>query len=106
MFLSETTMANLQAQERFDSNGDPGSVGLKWENWKRALAIYLEAANTEDSRKKKAILLHTGGLGVQEIFYNLPGANITDTDISATDAYESAADQYFSPKYSRLYERL
>jgi len=66
--------STLPSLEKFDCDDDPGSVGLRWEKWKRALQIFLIAANIKDEETKRATLLHTGGLGLQEIFYNIPGA--------------------------------
>lgn len=66
--------STLSSLEKFDCDGEPGSVGLRWEKWKRAFHIFLEAANIEKEETKKATLLHTGGLGLQKIFYSIPRA--------------------------------
>nr|CAI5853465.1 unnamed protein product [Callosobruchus analis] len=91
--------------EKFDCEGDPSSVGARWERWKRALFIYLEASGIDSIEKKKASLLHFGGLELQEIFYNLPENDIES--IGNADAFEVAIrklDAYFAPKQSKLYE--
>ncbi|XP_023312364.1 uncharacterized protein K02A2.6-like [Anoplophora glabripennis] len=101
-------MSNLVALEPFDCDGDVGSVGIKWEKWKRALGIYLEAANIEIPSKKRATLLHMGGLGIQEIYYNLPGAHVSMVNPGDIDVYKIAVeklDNYFAPKQSKIYER-
>ncbi|XP_053607193.1 uncharacterized protein K02A2.6-like [Plodia interpunctella] len=57
-------------------------------------------------RKKKAALLHFGGLDLQEIFYNLPGADVEPSE--GTDVFKiaiSKLDAYFAPKQCTLYER-
>nr|CAI5850825.1 unnamed protein product [Callosobruchus analis] len=77
-----------------------------WAKWKRALGIYLDAANIDNPSKKKATLLHVGGLGIQEIYYNLPGAHVEPTEDN--DVYEIALrklEKYFAPKQSKVYER-
>nr|CAI5867977.1 unnamed protein product [Callosobruchus analis] len=77
-----------------------------WEKWKRALGIYLDAANIDNPSKKRATLLHVGGLGIQEIYYNLPGAHVEPTEDN--DVYEIAIrklEEYFAPKQSKVYER-
>ncbi|XP_030766846.1 uncharacterized protein LOC115890686 [Sitophilus oryzae] len=100
---------NLNALESFDCEGDIGSVGLKWEKWKRAFEIYIEATNIDTPQKKRATLLHVGGLGIQEIYYNLPGAHIATSEANQdTDVYKIALeslDRYFAPKQSKLFER-
>jgi len=51
--------STLISLEKFDCNDDPGSIGLKWEKWKRAFQIFLIAANIKDEKIKRATLLHT-----------------------------------------------
>nr|CAI5847857.1 unnamed protein product [Callosobruchus analis] len=53
--------STLPALERFDLKGENASVGLKWERWKRALSIYLKAADIKAPLKQRATLLHFGG---------------------------------------------
>lgn len=92
--------------DKFDCQGDPTSVGVRWERWKRALFIYLEASNIDRDVKKRASLLHFGGQELQEIFYNIPGANVTATN--EVDVFTTAItklDEYFAPKQSKVYER-
>ncbi|XP_022836497.1 uncharacterized protein K02A2.6-like [Spodoptera litura] len=92
--------------EKFDCEGEPTSVGARWERWKRALLIYLEAAGIERSEKKRASLLHFGGLALQEIFHNIPDANIPAAD--GVDVFAVAIkklDEFFLPKQSKVYER-
>lgn len=93
--------------DHFDCEGDPTSVGARWERWKRALEIYLVAANIESSEKKLATLLHVGGLPIQDVYYNLPAAD-SHNSTSDLDVYKEALgklDNYFSPKQSCVYER-
>ncbi|CAB3244910.1 unnamed protein product [Arctia plantaginis] len=98
-------MSQLQIPtiEPFDCEGDPTSLGSRWERWKRALEIYFIATDTNDQNTKRAILLHSGGMILQDIYFNIPGAHVT-----ATDVYDTAVkklDEYFSPKQSYLFER-
>nr|CAI5840492.1 unnamed protein product [Callosobruchus analis] len=68
---------SMSSVENFDCDGDAPSVALRSEKWKRALNIYLEAANIEEAPKKRAVLLHMGGLSLQEIYHNIPGHTLT-----------------------------
>ncbi|KAG6454310.1 hypothetical protein O3G_MSEX008647 [Manduca sexta] len=104
MTHASSALPNL---DHFDCEGDPTSVGTRWEKWKRALSIYLLAANIDTPEKKRATLLHVGGLALQEVYYNLPGADVC-TAHEGADVYEIALqklDAYFAPKQSRIYER-
>ncbi|XP_075981602.1 uncharacterized protein LOC142980155 [Anticarsia gemmatalis] len=101
--MSQTQIPTI---EPFDCEGDPTSLGSRWDRWKRALEIYFVATNTKDQSTKRAILLHSGGMVLQDIYFNIPGAHVTDPD--ATDVYDTAVkklDDYFSPKQSYLFER-
>lgn len=99
-------MSQIAPLEAFDCEGDTTSVGLRWEKWKKALEIYLTTLNIDKPEKKRATLLHTGGLTLQDIYYNIPGAHVTDNN--SGDVYQTAIqklDEYFSPKQSSVYER-
>ncbi|CAH1994743.1 unnamed protein product [Acanthoscelides obtectus] len=92
--------------EKFECNGESTSVGARWDRWKRALFIYLEAANIDRDIKKRASLLHFGGLDLQEVFYNIPGANVEPAE--GVDVFEiaiSKLDAYFAPRQSKVFER-
>lgn len=56
--------------------------------------------------KKRATLLHTGRLPLQDIYYNIPGAQVEETkDVDVYKVALSKLDEYFSPKQSKVYER-
>ncbi|XP_029166467.1 uncharacterized protein K02A2.6-like isoform X1 [Nylanderia fulva] len=98
--------STLTSLNCFDCDGDPASVGTRWEKWKRALEIYLLALNIDKPANKRATLLHTGGLTLQDIYYNIPGAHVDEAE--GVDVYKVALnklDEYFSPKQSKVYER-
>lgn len=98
-------MSQIPPLETFDCEGEPASVGLRWEKWKRGLEIFLTATDVSDPKKRKANLLHLGGLTLQEIYHNLPDEQEAE---HGGDEYEIAIkklDEYFSPKQSKIYER-
>lgn len=100
-------MSHIPPLESLDCDGDPASVGLRWEKWKRALELYLTATNVTTAEAKRALLLHMGGLPLQEIYYNIPGAHV-ETAGDNNDVFTVAVnklDEYFAPKQSRVYER-
>lgn len=93
--------------DKFECGGEPTSLGILWERWKRALLIYIDAAGIDKNEKKKASLLHFGGQELQEIFYNIPDPNTEDGGLRR-DVFQVALaklDSYFSPKQSKVYER-
>lgn len=96
-------MSQLAPLEAFDCEGDATSVGLRWEKGKRGLEIYLLALNIDESQKKRATLLHVGGLALQEIFHNIPGAFVEHSD--SVDVYQISIqklDEHFAPKQQHL----
>ncbi|KAJ8977867.1 hypothetical protein NQ317_004776 [Molorchus minor] len=78
-------MANtIPPLEPLDCEGDPASLGIR------------------------ALLLHSGGIALQEIFYNLPGANVDSPSEENINIFEIALeklDEFFAPKQSVIYER-
>ncbi|XP_049886660.1 uncharacterized protein LOC126381182 isoform X2 [Pectinophora gossypiella] len=108
------SQSQLPPLEHFDCDSDNASLGVRWEKWKRSLDIYLFAANINDSKKKRATLLHMGGPTLQDIYFNIPGAHIPvepQPDVpgdQTSDVYKTAIDKlddYFMPKQSSVYER-
>ncbi|PZC79859.1 hypothetical protein B5X24_HaOG215728 [Helicoverpa armigera] len=49
MTHASSVLPNL---DHFDCEGDPTSVGTRWEKWKRAFEIYLLAANVDTPVQK------------------------------------------------------
>ncbi|XP_048481488.1 uncharacterized protein LOC119692247 [Plutella xylostella] len=99
-------MASPLTLESFDCEGEPGSVGVRWERWKRALFIYLDASNIEKDDKKRANLLHFGGIELQEIYYNIPEAHVEPAEgVNVFSVAIKKLDEYFAPKQSNIYER-
>lgn len=96
----------LASLDSFNCEGEPTSIGSRWERWKRGLEIYLLALSITDPVKKRATLLHVGGLSLQDVYYNIPGAHVEPTE--SIDVYETAIkklDDFFLPKQSKIYER-
>ncbi|XP_030767526.1 uncharacterized protein K02A2.6-like [Sitophilus oryzae] len=99
-------LSSLSTLENFDCEGEISSVALRWRKWKRALNIYLEAASIDSPAKKRAVLLHMGGIGIQEIYYNIPGAHVeTSVDVDIYEVAVQKLDEYFAPKQSKVFER-
>lgn len=101
-------MTSIPVLENFDCTGDPHSVGVRWEKWKRAFELFLQAANISDPTKQRATLLHCGGLALQEIYYNLPEINTGNVSDNTTEVYKNTVlklDEYFFPRSSRVFKR-
>ena len=77
------------------SNG----VGTRWIEWKRAFEIYANARKISDQKQKCSMLLHCGGMQLQDIYFTLK------RDLSKYDDAEKALTQYFQPSISVPFER-
>ena len=47
------------------------SVAARQKRWLRALELYTDGKGITEAAQKKALLLHTAGMAVQDIFFNL-----------------------------------
>lgn len=68
----------------FDTKKDLIELSSEWPKWKRAFEFFIEAKGITDQKQKCAFLMHAGGMGLQEIFTNLPDIKKQNTD--ETDA--------------------
>ena len=74
------------------------NVGDRWIKWRRAFVFYLEAKAITAAARKRATLLHCGGMELQELYFNLGDDNTT---------YDEAIvlfDAHFLPKRNGLFE--
>lgn len=80
----------------------------KWHVWKRGFEICLRASKVTNAIEKKDLLLAQGGFGLQEIFFNIPGADVEEDKDNGIDPYEVAImklDGYFAPQRHEAHER-
>ena len=74
----------------------------KWDSWKRSFEYYIQAWDIASESRQIALLLHVGGLELQEVFHSVvaPGVKI-ETLKEAYDVF----DKQFLPKRNVIYER-
>lgn len=87
---------------------DKVSIRGEWEKWLRSLELYLAAEEISDKKKKRDKLLHLGGIQLQEVAFNLPGAVETDDPQQGKDIYKvlvKKLTEYFSPKRNSVFQR-
>lgn len=92
--------------EQFQLDGDPTTQAARWRTWKQSVNIMITAKGVTDAKQKEAILLHVGGIRLQEVYFTLP--DLTQEEGNNLDAYEKAIkklDAYFEPKVNEAYER-
>ena len=85
----------------FNPKEDPNTLEVCWKLWKRSFNLYLVAKGITKDEQKTALLLHTGGLNLQELYYTL----LTSTDIKPFAESTELLDNYFAPRLNFPFER-
>ncbi len=100
----------------FDIHGECSSQGTRWDLWLKRFENFLVAANIEDSKRRRALLLHFAGEQVHSIFTTLEEDSTSLEDgtkgegtegHSGLDSYKIAVhllNSYFQPKKNIDYE--
>ena len=99
---------DIQTIPPFDIVGDATCVGPRWKRWRRSFEFYVVAKGINTDVQKKALLLHTAGMAVQDLFETLTDPGPMGDGEDAAGEYEVAMrklDGHFSPKLNTPYER-
>ena len=87
----------------FDPKGEPTTFSVRWKRWKRAFRLYVASKGVTNQAQKVALLLHSGGMELQEIFYTL-----APEDGEAQNNFDNCLtvlDNYFTLKANVPFER-
>ena len=93
---------DMNSFNTFSVDGETSSLAQRWKTWKRAFLLYVVGKGVTQDAQKKALLLHTAGLGVQQIYYTLVDESNDENNFDATVAI---LDNYFVPKANVHFER-
>lgn len=85
----------------FNPKEDPNTFAVRWKLWKRSFNLYLVVKGITKDEQKTALLLHTGGLNLQELYYTL----LTGADIKPFVESMELLDNYFAPQLNVPFER-
>ena len=88
---------------KFDCKGENSSISQRWRKWCRAFDLMCESKGAMNDKRKKALLLHTAGMDVQDIFYALPIV-AAGQELNYRQTLEALED-YFIPKGNVMFER-
>ena len=72
----------------FEPRAEPHTLSVRWKRWKRSFLLYVLAKGIVEDRQKVALLLHTAGQEVQDLYYVM-----------------ELLDSYFVPKVNVPFER-
>ena len=64
-------MAVALGPSTFEMVGEASSVGTRWKRWKKGFQYYMDARGIMQEKQAKALLLHSAGMDVQNIFEDL-----------------------------------
>ena len=87
--------------QTFNVSGDLTAVGPRWERWIRAFNLFADGRGVDDKKQRKALMLSTAGLAVQDIFFTLPQG--------AADDYDGAVkvlNEHFTKRINYSFERF
>ena len=92
----------------FDCTGDPSNIGPRWGRWLSSFEIFadsrgliLEEGKDTHKQRRRALLLHSAGQTVQDIFLTLPNTgSVKDYEKAVT-----ALSTYFQPVKNATYAR-
>ncbi|XP_078374413.1 uncharacterized protein LOC144657954 [Oculina patagonica] len=99
--MASVCLSDTQGLKPFDCIETAG-ISARWERWLRAFELYAVGKGVKNVDQKKALLLHTAGLSVQDIYFTL-------NEEGGTDSYQkvkATLNKYFKPRANVPYERL
>ena len=99
--MSSVFLRDVGGLAPFDCS-DTAGISARWERWLRAFELFADGKGIKHADQKKALMLHTAGLSVQDIFFTLDEGTGENNYLKAKDAL----DKYFKPQANVPYERL
>ena len=99
--MSSVFLRDVGGLAPFDCS-DTAGMSARWERWLRAFELFADGKGVKHADQKKALMLHTAGLSVQDIFFTLDEGTGENNYLKAKDAL----DKYFKPQANVPYERL
>ena len=96
-------LSDLSGLESFDCT-DSAGISARWERWLRAFELFAAGKGVTNVEQKKALLLHTAGMNVQDIYFTL--TEETDEEASVYELATRALNNFFKPQANVPYERL
>ena len=89
----------------FDCTGDSTSIGPRWRRWKTAFQFFIDGKGVTDPKQKKALLLHSAGMDVQEVYLSLEEGATSSKEMDEYESTMQMLDRHFSPQINVPFER-
>ena len=89
----------VQSLPCFEPRVEPHTLSVCLKHWKRSFDLYMLAKGIAEDRQKVALLLHTAGQEVQDLYYTLAGPEDKLRDYKdVVEVLDSYFQVYFVPK--------
>ncbi|KAK3092068.1 hypothetical protein FSP39_024885 [Pinctada imbricata] len=98
--LTDSEIHGLQSFSVEDTN----NIGTRWKRWLRSFELYAGGKGVSQPEQKKALLLHTAGSRVQDIFFTLTLEQGEEGD-TAYDKTVKTLNKRFTPQVNIPFER-
>ena len=96
-----TSQLDVRGIPCFNPREDPTNLAVRWRRWKRSFNLYLLARGVANDQQKVALLLHTAGPELQELYFTLVG----EEEKKSFEDCVKFLDEYFIPKVNLPFER-
>eukprot|EP00794_Sanderia_malayensis_P004282 gene4282-4850_t len=103
--MSTPILTDLGGIPQFDCKGEPTTVGARWRKWRRAFEFFIEGKGVRDAKQMKAMLLHCGGMDLQDVYFTLPEAPEPGEGETVFTVAMAQLDRHFTPQVNVPYER-
>ena len=81
------------------------SVEVRWKDWRRAFELVVVGKGGRDAQQKIALLLHCGGMQLQDINFTFTDVPKPGEDETVYDVAIKQLDGHFTPQVNSAYER-
>ena len=83
---------------------DVSNIAKRWSRWVRSFELYSTGKGIVNPEQKKALLLHTAGVAVQDIYFTLTEQAMGEDD-TVYDVTLRTLNEHMSPQTNLVYER-
>ena len=94
---------DLQGVGQFNPNANPTHLHQDWERWLRAFELFAVGKGVTDANQKRALLLHSAGLELQDVFFTLK--EVGGGEDTAYQKCVKTLNKHFEPKVNIPFER-
>ena len=101
--MATVSLTEIQGLGHFDYTKSSG-IASRWERWLRAFELFAARKGVTNPAQKKALLLHTAGMGVQDVYFTLQ--KVTDDESDVYEKATRALNTHFKPQSNTPCERL